>query len=71
MNREERRAYLKRMRDDQASYYCPYCNGKTRHFTKPSEKEHEVDIICECCGTVVQKGLTGYPPYICVKDVKP
>lgn len=68
MNRNERRAYLDRMRKDQAACFCPSCKRKTRHFTKPSNYgEGKVDIICEYCNNVIEAGIEGYPPYIYVK----
>lgn len=72
MNRRERRAYLEKMRKDQAAYFCPKCKHKTRHFTRPSpEGDGKVDVVCEYCDEVIHAGLAGFPPYILVKDVRP
>ena len=47
-NREERRKYIKLMKNDKDATICPKCNYKTRKVSDDNGK-----IFCELCGKVI------------------
>ena len=68
MNAKNRRAYLERMRKDQAACFCPGCKRKTRHYTVPcSGDDGACDIVCEMCNKAVKSHVRGLQPYSFVK----
>ena len=68
MNARERRAYLDRMRKDQAACFCPKCRRKTRHYTVPSKGEDGLcDIVCEYCSETVKTQVKGLKPYTFIR----
>lgn len=55
MNREQRRKYAKRIKNDRTASICPECGNKARFFSTKKENE-ETALICECCGKIVRQG---------------
>lgn len=54
MNREQRRAYAKRLRGDKAASICPKCGNKSRFRSKTVKTD--TALICEVCEDVVRYG---------------
>lgn len=55
MNREQRRRYAKKVKNDVIASICPLCNNRARYFTK-ARGEKDTVVICEVCGQVVRDG---------------
>ena len=55
MNREQRRKYDKKVKNDRIASICPECNSKARFFTS-ARGEKDTVLICERCGQIVREG---------------
>lgn len=55
MNREERRAYSRRMRRNRVASICPNC-GKSAYFFARKQEDENITLNCECCGEVAREG---------------
>lgn len=52
MNREQRRAYDRKVKNDKLAAVCPNCKHKARMFTT-ARTPTDIDLVCERCSTVV------------------
>lgn len=52
MNREQRRAYDRKMKNDKLASICPNCGHKAKMRTVARTKT-DIDLVCERCGVVV------------------
>lgn len=52
MNREQRRAYDKKVKNDKLAAICPVCKHKARMYTT-ARTPTDIDLMCERCGAVV------------------
>lgn len=55
MNREQRRAYARRIKNDPLASVCPECGAKARFFTR-ARGEKDTVVKCEVCGNIVREG---------------
>ena len=55
MNREQRRKYAKKVKNDKAASICPECGNKARFFTT-ARGEKDTVLKCEVCGKIVREG---------------
>jgi len=55
MNREQRRAYDKRIKKAPNASICPECNHLAAFYTK-ARGEKDTILICERCGAIVREG---------------
>ena len=67
-NRNERRAYEKRIRNDKRASKCPICGHLSLFYTrgelkpeakakeKPQKEDYDTKVICESCDSVIYEG---------------
>lgn len=55
MNREQRRAYAKKIKNDPNASICPECGNKARFYTH-ARGEKDTVLLCEVCGKVIREG---------------
>lgn len=54
LNRAQRRAYAKRVKNDRTASICPKCGNKSRYRSKTVDTD--TALICEVCGDIVRHG---------------
>lgn len=54
MNRAQRRAYAKRVKNDHTASICPKCGNKSHLRSKTVNTD--TALICEVCGEIVRHG---------------
>lgn len=54
MNREQRRKYQKRIKNNKAACVCPKCNHISLFISK-KVGDSDTAIVCECCGQIVMQ----------------
>lgn len=54
LNREQRRAYAKRVKNDRTASICPKCGNKSHLRSKTVDTN--TALICEVCGEIVRHG---------------
>lgn len=54
MNRAQRRAYAKRVKNDRTASICPKCGNKSHLRSKTVNTD--TALICEVCGEIVRHG---------------
>lgn len=52
MNREQRRAYDRKVKNDKLASICPNCGHRARMRTV-ARTSTDIDLVCERCGIVV------------------
>lgn len=67
-NREEKRAYEKKVKNDRRASICPKCNYKSLFYTigelkpeaenkeNPEKEDYNTKVVCECCGATIFEG---------------
>ena len=55
MNREQRRQYDRKIKNDRTADMCPECKHKTHFFTS-ARGEKDTVLKCERCGEVIREG---------------
>lgn len=55
MNREQRRKYAKKIKNDKIASICPACEHKARFFTT-ARGEKDTVLKCEVCGSIIRDG---------------
>lgn len=55
MNREQRRKYAKKIKNDKIASVCPACGNKARFFTT-ARGEKDTVLKCEVCGSIIRDG---------------
>lgn len=68
MNREQRRAYHKKIKNDSYAAICPKCNKLARFIAVArADFSGKCDIYCELCQRVVAEQVSGVAPRTYVK----
>lgn len=49
-NREQRRAYIKKFKNNICADYCPFCKTRTFRITDDNS-----NVCCELCGKIIEK----------------
>lgn len=55
MNRAQRRAYAKTIKNSKMVSICPECGNKSRFFTT-ARGEKDTVLKCEVCGEIIREG---------------